>query len=219
MSLLDNVRECFDLRDYAYATEVGALNLWGIRGPVREAGAWDDIIGATRVVDGREELYAWQATTDPGRTYLRKPLHERGTAILAAEQHVACWRRGLHRGKHPALRQVAPMLVHRDDTQDDLLQEVGPPGAELVGINLHATWSQRLPEVVGPWSAGCQVIRNPRDLDKVLDLVRDHERAGHSTRITYTLFDAREIPVAAYVWKLLRTQTDHRAESQAAALS
>lgn len=112
--------------------------------------AWDDTIGLFGTSFG-----IWRGTTDPGAYYSFDPMNPIGTAHLIPGWYD--YQRGTHKG-HPALTQAGPVNVIRDEDRDGTgePQEYEETGA-WIGLNIHAGGDS---EVVGAYSAGCQVFQD-----------------------------------------------------------
>lgn len=162
------------------------LNLFGWRCPDGKVDRFDDVIGAVYQDDGGTwQVQTWPATTDPGLTYLREPMRERGTAILVPGRYAQCWTIGLHRGRYEALVQRAPMSFWRDANRDATLDQRGPVETSVIGCNLHNA-SASPDAQVGAASAGCQVIRDAKDFTAMMDLAR-RQKGRWGDRFSYTL--------------------------------
>lgn len=158
-------------------------------------GSADDVLSSG--TDPGDVIYT-QVTTDPGAYWLGGRMGSgRGTAILTHRTlHRDAWVQGHHKGDpdRPALVQHGgKVVVWRDTDRDGSMDDV----ADLVeldrelgyfGINFHSTRGARTPpERVGPWSAGCQVLRHPEALDDLLS------RTNATRPISYLL-----VPLSDY---------------------
>jgi hypothetical protein len=171
------------------------LNVFGVRAPSDVPDRWDDVIGVAYTdAAGAPHVERWVATTDPGRHYLLSPLHPLGTLLVEPGYHRGLWAPGLHTG-YPALVQVGELAYRRDADRDDVLD---PPGPVVKGtgngVNLHHGGAAAL---VGRYSAGCQVVRMPAALTRILELVELQRRAGHGVSVSYGLVDVRQRPECA----------------------
>lgn len=91
-------------------------------------------------------------TIDPGLYYLEHVLNNNGCAHVAFSQHG--FEKGLHQGKHAALRAANErILLIRDYNRDYKFAYGDKIGFESnTGVNIHAMGSGTK---VGKWSAGC----------------------------------------------------------------
>ncbi len=132
------------------------------------------------------DLY-WECdnfTTDPGLSYLKKPINSKGTAILMEGWHSDIWQIGYHQGKYKALVQVNPCCVYRDNNRDSVLN-MDPRSRDCgyFGINLHHGYDSLK---VGANSAGCQVFRYRKDLNYLLSILE--KRFSHQKYFSYYLW-------------------------------
>jgi hypothetical protein len=186
---------------------VGIRSLFVGEGPLRtdeydpfasQTGQWDDYIGVVWF-DGNiwhEHLFA--GTTDPGKVAASE--NERGTAVMKPGQYVDAYALGNHRG-YPAIvnwGKVAPdyWRVRRVPGEPPT---VVAENDEYIGLNIHRARAKDkpAPEEVGPYSAGCQVIREYRDWDYFYSLVKElftYAQAIHGVQyMTYTLLTTHDV--------------------------
>lgn len=167
------------------------LNLFGIRNPNRKANRFDDILGCAYTVNGQWRVHYWPGTTDPGSTYLAKPLNSVGTAVLVAGQYLDTWRLDKHQGRYEALCQRGVVRVYRDGNRDavlDLRAETIEGGSGF-GINIHRASETGTTAEVGPWSAGCQVHATVAGFDDMMALARQQVAVRGISTFSYTLLD------------------------------
>ena len=188
----DDIRRLYAAAGHPWFTGAWNLNLFGVRRLARP-NTFDDSIGvAYEDGVGRRLVELWEATTDPGTYWLEHPMNVNGTAVLAVGCHRSLWQLGMHGGPtgYAALVQVSACAVWRDSDRDTVVDpEPRVLDTGLFGINLHRASASGTSTTVDRWSAGCQVLRRPGDLDRVLELVRTQQLAGKGSRVTYTLFD------------------------------
>ena len=170
------------------------LNLIGVRTTDDGANTFNDLFYiAFRDGTGVARALGFNITTDPGTDYRVNPLNEKGTGIIAPGQHRGAWAIGKHKGE-PALVQVKPMAVFRDNDKNDVL-DFDPSTVESVlgGFNCHKASKTGTSLTVGKWSAGCQVFANCHDHDVLLALC---ERAAslYGNSFTYTLITSDDLP-------------------------
>lgn len=170
------------------------LNLFGIRSASDVPDAWDDVIGVAYVDNaGARRCERWVATTDPGRHYLEHPMTPLGTVVVEPGYHRGLWAPGLHTG-YPALVQVGTLTYRRDGDLDAVIDRDGTLIESTGnGVNLHHGSGAAK---VGRYSAGCQVVRMPSALTRLLSLVEQQRLHGHGTRVSYGLVDVRQSPGA-----------------------
>jgi hypothetical protein len=132
-------------------------------------------------------------TTDPSTAFLKSPINLKGAAILKSGQYKDAYQLGLHRNKYEALVQRKPVTVIRDDDRNALINYLAPTQTGLYGINIHkSTKGKNNEDIIGLDSAGCQVFRNIRDFEDMMQLARiSKNKYGNS--FTYTLLDDRDL--------------------------
>lgn len=153
----------------------------GVRSKANEKNKFDDTI---YVVDGLI-MHVFSGTTNPGTHWLRNMMNRKGTAVLKPGQYVDSWRIGLHQGKYEALTQAKPITVYRDKDGDDLAEEQGVEDTGLFGINIHRANPSAISSIIDKWSAGCQVLNNPKEFDTLMDVCKKSKQKF----FTYTLLN------------------------------
>lgn len=186
-SLYERLRGETEAQGLRWFEGVYDLNIHGVRATADESNLFDDVIVcAYRDDTGVRRVERWPATTDPGRKALEHPVNPGGTFTMAPGQVRKLWTRGRHRSKYPALVHRPGVVVPgwRGSDRTKLW-------ADAAGINLHhAAGASR----VDWYSAGCQVLQHPADLERLLQLVAlQHERLGTDI-VSYTLHAVREHP-------------------------
>ena len=170
------------------------LNIIGIRNANRNSNIFDDYICLLYKVDSNWITKIYPATTNPGKTYLNKPMASNGCAILVPYQYSRCYTIGLHKNSYTALVQTkGKVAVYRDNNKDNLL-DYDPRTIEsgYFGINIHRSSSTGTSKIVDNWSAGCQVFANINDFNEFIKLCKvSADRFG--SKFTYTLFDERQL--------------------------
>ena len=139
---------------------------------------WNDRRIVIRIAPGGkpEMIVNDQATTEPGKFYTQNPLHSQGAARIAFGQYKA-WVDGLHQGEQPALVQRGNLRVHRDIDKSGTRNKIDPIDVgDWFGINQHSTEPNKIPELVGKYSAGCLVGRRYAYHTKFLKTVRKDYR-------------------------------------------
>jgi hypothetical protein len=180
---------------YSIDKRPNKLNIIGVRNSAATSqDKFDDLIAyffydkngklVGRVVSG---------TTDPSTAFLKSPINLKGAAILKSGQYKDAYQIGLHRNKYEALVQRKPVTVIRDDDRNALINYLAPTQTGLYGINIHkSTKGKNNEDIIGLDSAGCQVFRNIRDFEDMMQLARiSKNKYGNS--FTYTLLDDRDL--------------------------
>jgi hypothetical protein len=188
------------LRGLGYATfESGVaydLNIFGIRSNDPTGNVFNDYVGCVYRCDALEwHCEIWPATTDPGLYWLQNPSRLAGTAILVPDQYRSVYRKDLHSGKYMALCQRnGSVKVWRDGNRDGVIGAKGKIYTDAKGINIHHASYTGTSTQVNKWSAGCQVIANIEDFNRLMFLV-DKQLEFHPTwnSFTYTLITEDQI--------------------------
>ena len=130
-------------------------------------------------------MACFKCTTDPGVYYLKKA----ATAILVHNrQYRGAFKLGKHRGKYEALVQTGNKVsIWRDRNRDDKLDLGTDEISGYFGINIHRANSQRVSQIVGPHSAGCQVIQDPEEYKIFIDLCKLQIKHLGYKKFSYTL--------------------------------
>ena len=165
------------------------LNLIGLRSPAVEANKFDDHFFVICKVDGFWNQWIFECTTDSGLYYLLNPSRISGTAIMMDPQQArSVYKLDLHGGKYEALCQRnGSVKVWRDSNKDEVLDRSGDIETGWFGINIHRASSHREVEEVGRYSAGCTVIQDPRDFEKLIELCHKQVETLGVDTFTYTL--------------------------------
>lgn len=162
---------------------LGFLNLIGIRDLSNVNKFNDKLIWFWHESDGsievRETLKGF--TTDPGLKNLKAPVNSKGCAILAPGWHRKIWVKGKHKGQYSALVQYADCKVFRDNTKDGEF-DFNPAKLDVgkFGINLHRANAKMTSIQVDGWSAGCQVVADPREFASLMERVDAANKAGQA---------------------------------------
>lgn len=182
---VDQWLELMAAKNYTVLTSIGQLNVIGFRNSEARPDFFDDLISIFEMTAEGWQAHHYEASTLPGLPYLRKPLVDQGVAILVPGQYRDAYRIGLHKGKYPALVQVRPVKVYRDNDRDEVYDKRNVEEG-LFGINIH-----RVPgdsDRVGMNSAGCQVIKT---LPDYADFLQRCSKAVSlvGNRFSYTLLE------------------------------
>jgi hypothetical protein len=155
------------------------LHVVGIRSKANEKNKFDDQI---YLINGpMQQIFS--GTTNPGTHWLKNLMNPKGTAVLKPGQYVDSWKLGLHQGKYRALVQAKSITVYRDNNKNDLAEENGKEDKGMFGINIHHANSSAISSIIDKWSAGCQVLNDPKQFATLLAAC---ENSGKSA-FTYTL--------------------------------
>ena len=136
----------------------------GIRSKADEPNKFDDLIGLIE----NNTITWFTGTTNPGVHWLINLLNPKGSALLKPNQYVNTWKLDLHQGKYLALCQRKPVVVYRDGDKDNKSEETNITETGLFGINIHRANASLISQLVGQYSAGCQVLNNPQDFEYLI---------------------------------------------------
>ena len=169
------------------------VNIIGVRN-TKTAGKvtnrYDDWLTISYKVDGEWHYHCWEATTDPGASWMDSPLSKYGCAILVPGQYRSTYRIAKHGGRYEALCQrLGPVKVYRDNTRDEYYNtDEATIQQGMYGINIHRSNPTRPSTQIHKYSAGCQVLSCPEDFDDLMEIChKAAERWGNS--FTYTLIE------------------------------
>ena len=172
------------------------LNIVGVRNSSTNeevTNKFDDLLTVSYKVGNIWNFRQWGCTTDPGKYYTENLLNPDGVAILVPGQYRSTYSIGLHQGKYEALKQMKPVQVYRDDNKDNCY-DMQPDDIQegIYGINIHRASSSGTSTQIDKWSAGCQVVANYEDFNKLMLLAKQAETIWGNS-FTYTLIDSQDI--------------------------
>jgi hypothetical protein len=158
------------------------FHLVGIRAKNGRPNKFDDqlIVISEGLIIGR-----YDCTTRPGKHWLQNLLNPKGTAVLVPGQYLNAFRIGQHQGKYEALVQQACVTVYRDSDRDEIAEATAVKDTGMFGINIHRANNSMKSLLVDKWSAGCQVIADPKDFSELMRLCKLTGKGS----FTYTLLD------------------------------
>ena len=189
-------QKIFKKKNYAFFTN-GAynLNIIGVRAANRKVtNTFDDyIVVIYKTKTGTWNKRLFEATTDPGLSYIKSPINEKiGTAILVPGQYRSAYKVGKHKNKYKALVQNKPVKVYRDRNKDNIY-DCNPNSIEegIFGINIHKAGTSS--KLVDKWSAGCQVISSNLEFNCFMSLVDKQLANIKGDTFTYTLLNEEDL--------------------------
>ena len=128
---------------------------------------------------GEEFIMVTSGTTNPGSSSLKDytKYNNLGAAVIKFDEwYYNLWSYGLHKGKMEALRQINPIKYYRDGDKDNKSEQKGKVYEGIIYINFHTSSYTRKTgssDIIGGWSAGCQVCNNFDDYYKIISLTKD----------------------------------------------
>jgi len=170
------------------------LNVFGIRNPSRIPNKFDDTLGIAYTDDkGFDRLLLVPGTTDPGLFYLEHPMNPNGCAILVEGYYPQLWHIGKHKG-YKAWSMCGYANIIRDNDRDAELdfQIQKCQRVNNIGLDWHRAKLIGTTNVVGKYSAGCQVIANAEDYTYTLKLGDLQQQYGHGDKFSYALLNEKD---------------------------
>ena len=182
----------FDKGDYN-------LNIVGVRNNSGDASKFDDSIMVLYKISGEWVCDAYQVTTEPGTSILKRPIKEvrhKGTAILVPDQYRSTYKIGWHgsqaRGHMALVQRGGQVKVARDNNRDTKPDYHMPEEEGWFGINIHKHRGSDARVNTGGVSAGCQVFRSSKDFYEFMETCEiSSDSWGNS--FTYTLIEQKDI--------------------------
>lgn len=158
------------------------LKVDGIYGPKTEAA----LEYYASCYEGKACSKGYEITTTSGVPYLLKPLTKLGAAVL--KPGVWKYMRGRHKDQQ-AFVQAAPVTVYRDNDKDQVAEKTDVTQTGYFGINIHRRRFGMMSDLIGRWSAGCQVFRFGNEFQEVVDLADSFSDLGIQTVYKYYLIE------------------------------
>lgn len=175
------------------------ITLIGIR---QSKGLNDDIINDYIGYVTSNSIKIVPGTTEPG-VYWTKDKAERnksGTFHLSLGYHEKIWCIGTHKGYEALVndyRYCKPTRGWRDKDYDFTRDPSDVEVCDYFGINFHRMHPIQIVNKIGKYSAGCQVIQNPKDFADILHTIKTtnmYLKNSAKTTFSYYLFDISEVP-------------------------
>ena len=172
------------------------LNIIGIRNDSHDSTKFDDtllLIYRNKSLDW--EVKSYEVTTEPGPAILRKPINQKGTAILVPGQYRGTYKIDTHgsKNRHTALCQrLGKVKVYRDTDKDSKPETTGVIEEGMFGINIHRHARLGEKEYVGGSSAGCQVFKDSRQFAEFMELC-NISADFFDNSFTYTLITEEDL--------------------------
>jgi len=134
----------------------------GIRSNADKPNEFDDKVYLVT----RNKFLSFDATTNPGTSWLLKFMNQKGAALLKPGLYK--YKLGTHK-TYEALVQAGPVTVYRDSDKDLKSEETLIEDTGYFGINIHRANETVTSKLINLWSAGCTVIANPADFKLLID--------------------------------------------------
>ena len=146
-----------------------------------------------------KKVDSYPSSIDPGVHYLLSPLHKDGTIIMLEGQYRGYYKFGTHNMSNPvnrysALEQCTPMAYVRDNNKDSELDiDISKKIIGIFKIHLHRCSKYRLLRCIRLYSAGCQLIQNPKHFDEFMVIAKRQQSLGWGDKFSYTLFNLSDL--------------------------
>ena len=193
------IKRLYKKKKYKFCTGTYNLNIFGIRDLCSEKDTFNDFVGVAYEDDlCQKKVDLYPSTTDPGLHYLRNPLNKDGTIIMLEGQYKACYKSGIHgrTGLYPykALEQCGSMDYVRDNNKDDKYDiDISKKITGVFKTNLHRCSKWKIVRYIGRYSAGCQVVQDPKHFDELMVTANRQQSLGFGDKFSYTLFNIKDI--------------------------
>lgn len=187
--------DCMVRKAHPMRTDTERVNVVGVRALDMTPNVFNDFVCALWMNLYRQwQLEYYKATTDPGIFWLEHPENVKGTGILKEGHYPDSHAIGMHRGKYEALVQVGPLTVYRDNDRDNILDldEANTETRSDFGGNIHRAHRLHESVEVDKWSALCQVVANPDNFERLMELCR-RSRDLWGNRFNYTLINEKDL--------------------------
>lgn len=201
MITIAKLKEVISKKGYKWFDD--QINLIAIRTTLQVPDTFNDVLCAVYKKNGVETLFTAIITTEPGTTYQKKLLNEKGCWVMMPAQMINAYKAGFHQGKpnHRCLKSVGKIYGHREDDKDGIVLNDKDAvnhweEGTLVGANIHGASHNEekhidLTNVVGPWSAGCQVHARWSKKEEMMDIVDLYKNVNNGL-VTYTLLEEKD---------------------------
>lgn len=158
--------------DNGYPVE--KFNLIGIRD---ESGMDKDIVNDQLGFFTEDELFLCPGTTDPGVYWTKSgERNKAGTFHLIEGFHERIWAIGIHKGYEAIVndyKHCKPTKGWRDANYNFVQDAKDIIVCDYFGVNFHRMDKSIISKIVGKYSAGCQVVQNPKDFNYILQKAKD----------------------------------------------
>lgn len=180
------------LKDYYNKNKykIDIFNLIGIRD---ESGFDKDIINDQLGFFTADELFLCPGTTDPSVYWTQSSeRNKQGTFHLLEGYHENIWTFGKHKGYDAFVndwKKCKPTKGWRDSNYNFVRDDKDIVVCDYFGVNFHRMHQNIIVKIIGKYSAGCQVVQNPKDFDYILQKAKE---SGQQT-FSYMLFNKGEL--------------------------
>lgn len=191
---IDTLKKAIAKKGYKWFDN--APNIIGIRTNLQVPDVFNDVMCVVYKEGGVEKLFTAIFTSEPGVTYQKKLLNPKGCWIMMPAQMEDAYTIGFHQGKadHRALRSTGKIFGLREDDKDGIpLNDKDAVATWVdgttVGANIHGANKTGITSKIGPWSAGCMVLNNWKDKERLIDICKD----SGVLKFTFTLINESDL--------------------------
>lgn len=215
----DRVKAAIQKKGYKWYGNELELNIIGVRNinGQKDSGhgklhpitnKFNDILIVAWIENGVTNAESYPATTVPGASYTLQSnpkfsnMNPQGTGAKQEGQWIGHYYAGQHKG-HPAMRDRTAIGVHRDNNYTDSWIDLATspkgkaPGLfnDLAGMLIHNSGDYGDPKtkLVNNWSAGCQVLANLKQTNRLVALTEKSSKKTGNKFFTYTLINSNDI--------------------------
>ena len=193
--IVNQFKDAFSSKGYVFFERGDYnLNIVGVRNSSGAADVFDDTMNIMYKIDGSWVVDTYIITTEPGPRILRRPINEKGTAILVPNQYVGAYIIGTHKTYTALIQRGGTVKVWRDNNRDSVADYTGDHDSGWYGINIHKHAGPDDREHTGGVSAGCQVFQSSKDFEEFMSTCHDSSEM-YSNRFTYTLIDEEDLSI------------------------
>jgi len=184
-------------RDHEYP--IDEINLFGIR---NSKDIEKDVINDTLGFFTLDDIFTCTGTTDPSVYWTtdKQNRNSAGTFHLIEGFHKAIWCVGTHKGYEALVndyRYCKPTKGWRDANYNFVKDNKDIIVCDYFGVNFHRMHKNIIVKLIGKYSAGCQVVQNPKEFEYIKAKLKNsfmYKNNPNKTVYNYMLFDIKEIP-------------------------
>lgn len=171
------------------------INIFGIRDDSEmPKGIFNDYIGVA--INGDVQLF--KGTCDPSDYWTKENgIGDKGVAHICLGFHKNVYIVGKHKNKYEALvQQGAKIKIWRDKNKNFQKNKLDPIESGFFGTNIHRASEYKILEKIGKYSAGCQVIQDPADFKRFMEMIKNSNKykKNKNSKFSYFLIDKNNIP-------------------------
>jgi len=175
------------------------INMFGIQ---NENKMNEDVINDwICIADNKTKIiYKFRGSTNPGIYYTNHLINSKlkGVAHIANGYHPKVYVVGFHKGKYEAMVQRgAKIRIWRDVDKDFKKSTKDIVCKGWFGTNIHKMSDWKVLTRIGRYSAGCQIIADPKEFRQFMSIVKasnHYKRYRGAARFSYMIVPVNSIP-------------------------